>query len=161
MNSTGPPIPRILIADDQVDVLESLRLLLKSEGYQIVSVTSPSAVQASVEQSDFNCILMDLNYARDTTSGQEGLDLLARLQALDSSLPVVVMTAWGSVEVAVEAMRRGARDFIQKPWDNARLLAIVRSQVELSRALREGLRLESENRLLRQRSAPIDRKSVV
>src|SRR5215472_15322261 len=102
MKSTDIPIPRILIADDQVDVLESLRLLLKSEGYQIVSVTSPSAVLASVEQSDFNC-------ARDTTSGQEGLDLLARLQALDSSLPVVVMTAWGSVEVAVEAMRRGAR----------------------------------------------------
>ncbi|HEV2245665.1 MAG TPA: response regulator, partial [Terriglobia bacterium] len=93
MKSSDLPIPRILIADDQVDVLESLRLLLKSEGYQIVSVTSPSAVLASVEQSDFNCVLMDLNYARDTTSGQEGLDLLARLQALDSSLPVVVMTA--------------------------------------------------------------------
>ena len=149
MKSSDLPIPRILIADDQVDVLESLRLLLKSEGYQIVSVTSPSAVLASVEQSDFNCVLMDLNYARDTTSGQEGLDLLARLQALDSSLPVVVMTAWGSVEVAVEAMRRGARDFIQKPWDNARLLAIVCTRVELSRTLREGLRLESENRLLR------------
>jgi DNA-binding NtrC family response regulator len=155
MKSTGLPIPRILIADDQADVLESLRLLLKSEGYQITSATSPSAVLAAVEQSDFNCVLMDLNYARDTTSGQEGLDLLARLQALDSSLPVVVMTAWGSVEVAVEAMRRGARDFIQKPWDNARLLAIVRSQVELSRALREGLRLESENRLLRQGSVPM------
>lgn len=155
MKSTELPIPSILIADDQVDVLESLRLLLKSEGYQITSVTSPSAVLASVENADFNCVLMDLNYARDTTSGQEGLDLLARLQAMDSSLPVVVMTAWGSVEVAVEAMRRGARDFIQKPWDNARLLAIVRGQVELSRALREGLRLESENRLLRQGSAPI------
>ena len=155
MKSTGLPIPRILIADDQVDVLESLRLLLKSEGYQIASATSPAAVLAAVEQSDFNCVLMDLNYARDTTSGQEGLDLLARLQALDSSLPVVVMTAWGSVEVAVEAMRRGARDFIQKPWDNARLLAIVRTQVELSRALREGLRLESENRLLRQSSVPM------
>jgi DNA-binding NtrC family response regulator len=155
MKSTGLPIPRILIADDQVDVLESLRLLLKSEGYQIMSATSPAAVLAAVEQSDFNCVLMDLNYARDTTSGQEGLDLLARLQALDSSLPVVVMTAWGSVEVAVEAMRRGARDFIQKPWDNARLLAIVRSQVELSRALREGLRLESENRLLRHGSVPM------
>jgi DNA-binding NtrC family response regulator len=155
MKSTELPIPRILIADDQIDVLESLRLLLKSEGYQITSATSPSAVIAAVEQSDFNCVLMDLNYARDTTSGQEGLDLLARLQALDSSLPVVVMTAWGSVEVAVEAMRRGARDFIQKPWDNARLLAIVRTQVELSRALREGLRLESENRLLRQGSVPM------
>lgn len=155
MKSTGLPIPRILIADDQLDVLESLHLLLKGEGYQIETATSPAAVLALVERSDFNCLLMDLNYARDTTSGQEGLDLLTRLQALDGSLPVVVMTAWGSVEVAVEAMRRGARDFIQKPWENTRLLAIVRSQVELSRALREGLRLESENRLLRQDSVPM------
>lgn len=150
MKSTTPPSPRVLVADDQAGVLESLRLLLKAEGYQIQTATSPAAVMASVEQSEFDCLLMDLNYARDTTSGQEGLDLLTRLQSLDSSLPVVVMTAWGSVEVAVEAMRRGARDFIQKPWDNNRLLAIVRSQVELSRALREGMRLESENRLLRQ-----------
>jgi DNA-binding NtrC family response regulator len=155
MKPIAPPIPRILIADDQADVLESLRLLLKGEGYQIETAKSPTAVLAFVEKSDFNCLLMDLNYARDTTSGQEGLDLLTRLQAMDSSLPVVVMTAWGSVEVAVEAMRRGARDFVQKPWENTRLLAIVRSQVELSRALREGLRLESENRLLRQRSAPM------
>ena len=155
MKPTALPIPRILIADDQADVLESLRLLLKSEGYQSETASSPNVALSLVERSDFNCVLMDLNYARDTTSGHEGLDLLTRLQALDSSLPVVVMTAWGSVEVAVEAMRRGARDFIQKPWDNARLLAIVRSQVELSRALREGLRLESENRLLRQGSVPI------
>ena len=154
MKPTSQPMPRILIADDQADVLESLRLLLKGEGYQIATAVSPAAVLALVEQSDFNCVLIDLNYARDTTSGQEGLDLLTRLQALDSSLPVVVMTAWGSVEVAVEAMRRGARDFIQKPWENARLLAIVRSQVELSRALREGLRLEAENRLLREDSVP-------
>jgi DNA-binding NtrC family response regulator len=155
MNSKDSTIPRILIADDQTDVLESLRLLLKGEGYQIETAASPGAVLASVEKSDFSCVLIDLNYARDTTSGQEGLDLLTRLQAMDSSLPVVVMTAWGSVEVAVEAMRRGARDFIQKPWENTRLLAIVRSQVELSRALREGLRLESENRLLRQDSVPL------
>ncbi|MEJ2009217.1 MAG: sigma-54 dependent transcriptional regulator [Acidobacteriota bacterium] len=154
MKSTAPPIPRVLVADDQAGVLESLRLLLKGEGYQISTAASPAAVLAAVEQSEFDCLLMDLNYARDTTSGQEGLDLLTRLQAMDSSLPVVVMTAWGSVEVAVEAMRRGARDFIQKPWDNTRLLAIVRSQVELSRALREGLRLESENRLLRPDSGP-------
>jgi DNA-binding NtrC family response regulator len=97
---------------------------------------------------------MDLNYARDTTSGQEGLDLLAKLQAMDSTLPVVVMTAWGSVELAVEAMRRGARDFIQKPWDNARLLAIVRTQAELSKALRQSQRLEAENRLLRADGRP-------
>jgi DNA-binding NtrC family response regulator len=154
MKPTATPTLRILIADDQAEVLESLRLLLKGEGYQIETATSPAAVLASVEQSDFNCVLMDLNYARDTTSGQEGLDLLSWLQALDGSLPVVVMTAWGSVEVAVEAMRRGARDFIQKPWDNLRLLSIVRSQVELSHALRDGLRLEAENRLLRPDSAP-------
>src|SRR5438132_2668122 len=92
---------------------------------------------------------MDLNYARDTTSGQEGLDLLARIQALDSALPVVVMTAWANIELAVEAMRRGARDFIQKPWDNARLAAIIRNQVELGKALRKGQRLEAENELLR------------
>jgi len=154
MKPSASPIPRILVADDQAGVLESLRLLLKGDGYQVETATSPAAVLALAERSDFNCVLMDLNYARDTTSGQEGLDLLTRLQAIDSSLPVVVMTAWGSVDVAVEAMRRGARDFIQKPWENARLLSVVRSQVELSRALREGLRLESENRLLRQEAAP-------
>ncbi|MGH9378647.1 MAG: sigma-54-dependent transcriptional regulator, partial [Terriglobia bacterium] len=106
------------------------------------------------EGADFDALLMDLNYARDTTSGQEGLDLIARLQAIDSTLPIVVMTAWSSVELAVEAMRRGARDFIQKPWDNTRLLAILHGQVELSRALREGQRLEAENRLLRSGSVP-------
>src|ERR1041385_6618323 len=147
--------PRVLIADDQGDVLEALRLLLKAEGFVLETASSPAGVLAAGEAREFDVALIDLNYARDTTSGEEGLNLLSRLQALDSSLPVVVMTAWGSVEVAVEAMRRGARDFIQKPWDNARLLAIVRTQVELSRALREGLRLESENRLLRQRSAPM------
>src|SRR5712675_3516616 len=141
--------PRILIADDQVDVLEALRLLLKGEGYRTETVTSPAKVQAALEAGEFDVVLMDLNYARDTTSGQEGLDLLSRIQALDSTLPVVVMTAWSSVKVAVEAMRRGARDFIQKPWENERLLSILRTQIELSRALRKGLRLEAENRLLR------------
>src|SRR5215471_6527575 len=111
----------ILVADDQRDVLESLRLLLKGEGYQVEAVTSPAGVLSAVQARDFDCLLMDLNYTRDTTSGEEGLNVLARLQDLDSTLPVVVMTAWGSVELAVEAMRRGARDFIQKPWENARL----------------------------------------
>src|SRR5438094_7432923 len=145
----NPNAPRVLIADDQRDVLESLRLLLKGEGYQIEAVTSPSAVFTAVEAGDFDCVLMDLNYARDTTSGEEGLNLLARLQSLDNTLPVVVMTAWGSVELAVEAMRRGARDFIQKPWENARMISILRTQIELSQALRRGQRLEAENRLLR------------
>ncbi|HMC28424.1 MAG TPA: sigma 54-interacting transcriptional regulator, partial [Verrucomicrobiae bacterium] len=146
--------PRILIADDQVDVLEALRLLLKGEGYRTETVTSPAKVHAALEAGEFDVVLMDLNYARDTTSGQEGLDLLARIQALDSALPVVVMTAWANVELAVEAMRRGARDFIQKPWDNSRLVAIVRNQVDLGRALRKGQRLEAENELLRGPGGP-------
>jgi len=145
---------RILIADDQADVLEALRLLLKGEGYQTESAPSPSGIMAAVGSKDFDLVLMDLNFARDTTSGQEGLDTLTHLQATDSTLPVVVMTAWGSVGLAVEAMRRGARDFIEKPWDNTRLLAILRTQVELSHALREGLRLEAENRLLRTEGRP-------
>jgi DNA-binding NtrC family response regulator len=147
-------MPRVLIADDQQDVLESLRLLLKGEGYQTEPVTSPAGVLAAVKNRDFDCLLMDLNYARDTTSGQEGLDLLTGLQTLDSTLPIVVMTAWASIDLAIEAMRRGARDFIQKPWDNTRLLAILRTQVELSRALRQGQRLEAENRLLRTAEHP-------
>jgi DNA-binding NtrC family response regulator len=145
---------RILIADDQADVLEALRLLLKAEGYQTESATSPGGIMTAVESKDFDLVLTDLNFARDTTSGQEGLDILSRLQAMDSTLPVVVMTAWGSVSLAVEAMRRGARDFIQKPWENARLLAILRTQIELSHALREGQRLEAENRLLRAEGRP-------
>jgi DNA-binding NtrC family response regulator len=147
--------PRVLVADDQPDVLEALRLLLKGEGYQTELVNSPGAVLEAVKARDFGVLLLDLNYARDTTSGQEGLELLAHLQALDSTLPVVVMTAWGSVEVAVEAMRRGARDFVQKPWDNVRLLAILRNQIELGRALRRQERLEAENRLLREREQPV------
>ncbi|HEY6291538.1 MAG TPA: sigma-54 dependent transcriptional regulator [Terriglobia bacterium] len=153
MKTTCPPA-RILIADDQRDVLDSLRLLLKGEGYQVETAASPAEVLSAVRKTDFDCLLMDLNYARDTTSGEEGLDLLHRLQTLDSSLPVVVMTAWGTVEVAVEAMRRGARDFILKPWDNARLIAILGTQVELSRALRRGQRLEAENQLLRGSHLP-------
>jgi DNA-binding NtrC family response regulator len=154
MKATDLNSPRVLIADDQPEVVESLRLLLKGEGFHIEAVNSPAGVLSSVEARDFDVVLMDLNYARDTTSGQEGLDLLNRIQTIDGSLPVVVMTAWGSVEVAVEAMRRGARDFIQKPWENARLLSILRTQVELSRALRRGQRLEAENRLLRAEGLP-------
>jgi DNA-binding NtrC family response regulator len=154
MNKCATSPFRLLIADDQPDVLEALRLLLKGEGYKIEEVASAAEVLTAVEAHDFDALLVDLNYTRDTTSGQEGLDLLARLQALDRTLPVVVMTAWGNVDLAVEAMRRGARDFIQKPWENARLLAILRTQVELSRALREGQRLEAENRLLRGGAHP-------
>ncbi len=146
--------PNILIADDQPDVLEALRFLVKGEGYQAETVTSPGAVVDAVESRDFDAVLMDLNYTRDTTSGQEGLELLNRIQSLDGSLPVIVMTAWGSVELAVEAMRRGARDFIQKPWENARVSAILKTQIELGRALRQGARLEAENRALRSERFP-------
>ena len=146
--------PRILVADDQADVLESLRLLLKGEGYEIEMAQSPSQVIDALKARDFDVALLDLNYARDTTSGREGLDLLARLQAMDSKLPVVVMTAWGTIELAVEAIQSGARDFIEKPWENQRLLSILRTQVELCRALREGQRLEAENQLLRAEAHP-------
>ena len=149
-----PSQMRILIADDQPDVLEALRLLLKREGYKIESAESPQQALQAIENRDFDAAIIDLNYTRDTTSGQEGLDLLARIQTLDSMLPVIVMTAWGSVDLAVEAMRRGARDFIQKPWENERLSSIVRTQLELSQAIRHGQRLESENQLLRGDNLP-------
>lgn len=142
-------MPRVLIADDQNDVLAALRLLLKGEGFEIETAASPAEVLEVVQARELDLVLIDLNYARDTTSGSEGLDLLSRIQAVDPMLPVVVMTAWGSVALAVEAMRRGARDFIQKPWDNARLLAVVRTQVELAGALRREQRLEAENVVLR------------
>ena len=128
--------PRLLIADDQPDVLEALKLLLKGEGFEVETAASPRAVLAAVEARDFDALLVDMNYTRDTTSGAEGLDLLSRIQGLESAPPVVVMTAWGSIDGAVEAMRRGARDYVEKPWDNRRLLATMRTQVELGRALR-------------------------
>jgi len=145
---------RVLIADDQKDVLEALRLLLKTEGLETETASSPALALAALEKRDFDAVLIDLNYARDTTSGAEGLDLLARIRDLDAHLPVLVMTAWGTVDLAVEAMRRGARDFVQKPWDNARLLATLRTQIALGRALRQGERLEAENRLLRHENEP-------
>ncbi|HUL77682.1 MAG TPA: sigma-54 dependent transcriptional regulator [Vicinamibacteria bacterium] len=141
---------RVLVADDQADVREALWLLLKGEGLAAEMASNPADVLAAIERRAFDAVLIDLNYTRDTTSGAEGLDLLGRLRALDPTLPVVVMTAWGSIDLAVEAMRRGARDFIQKPWDNARLLATVRTQVELSRALRRGELLEAANRAQRE-----------
>ncbi|HEY3441293.1 MAG TPA: sigma-54 dependent transcriptional regulator [Paludibaculum sp.] len=146
--------PRVLIADDQEDVLAALRLLLKPEGCATECVTSPQAVLSALDQKEYDLLLMDLNYTRDTTSGQEGFELLSTVQQVDTMLPVVVMTAWGSVEIAVEAMRRGAKDFIQKPWDNARLIAIVKTQLELSAALRRGAKLEAENRLLQADGRP-------
>src|SRR5256885_16109117 len=146
--------PRLLIADDQADVLEALKLLLKGEGFDVETATSPRAVLAAVEARDFDALLVDMNYTRDTTAGAEGLDLLSRVQALESPPPVVVMTAWASIDGAVEAMRRGARDYVEKPWDNRRLLATMRTQVELGRALRKTQRLEIENRTLRREGLP-------
>src|SRR5256886_12744014 len=156
-SATRPDVaaPRVLIADDQPDVLEALRLLLKGEGYRIESAGSPAGILEAVDSTELDAVLMDLNYARDTTSGQEGLDLLSQIRGHDPTLSVVVMTAWSSVELAVEAMRRGARDFVQKPWENARLLTIVRTQVELARALRRQQKLEAENRSLKPDARPL------
>ncbi len=139
---------RVLIADDQRDVLEALRILLKGEGHQTESVTSVSGIFNALQQRDYALLMMDLNYTRDTTSGQEGLEVIPKIQALDSTLPIVVMTAWATIDLAVEAMKRGARDFVPKPWDNARLLTIVRTQIELASALRKGRKLEAANKLL-------------
>jgi len=145
---------RVLAADDQQDILDALEMLLRPAGYDVDAVRSPQLVREALNGGGYDVVLIDLNYTRDTTSGQEGLDLLAQINAVDSALPIIVMTAWANVEVAVEAMRRGARDFIQKPWENERLLAIVRSQVELRQALRRAQRLEAENRLLNPLVAP-------
>ncbi len=149
---TTPPL--ILIADDQADVLEALRLLLKAEGFRTVTANVPEGVPALLEQESVDAALIDLNYTRDTTSGREGMDLLSRIRAIDPILPVVVMTAWGSVDKAVEAMRLGASDFVEKPWDNTRLLTTLRTQIALARALRMGQHLATENRRLTQAGLP-------
>ena len=140
---------RILIADDQPDVLEALRILLKGEGHQTDAVTSLGAVMNALDKRTYALLMMDLNYTRDTTSGQEGLEVIPRIQTIDETLPIVVMTAWATVDLAVEAMKLGARDFVTKPWDNDRLLAIVRTQIALGSALRKSQQLEAKNELLR------------
>ena len=146
--------PRILAADDQQYILEAIELLLKPQGYKVDVARSPELAREALATAQYDAVLIDLNYTRDTTSGQEGLGLLSEIVGQDSTLPVIVMTAWGNVELAVEAMRRGARDFIQKPWENERLLAIVRTQVELHRVLQESERLAAENQLLNARGRP-------
>ena len=137
---------RILIADDQPDVVEALRLLLKAEGYEAEGVGSPAAALQALEARDFDLLLLDLNYTRDTTSGLEGLDLLSRIKATDSIVPIIVMTAWGSVELAVEAMHRGVGDFVVKPWNNSHLLDILRTQIELGASRRRQLQAEERER---------------
>jgi len=146
--------PRLLVADDQPDILEAVRMLARANGFDVRSATSPAAVLALCDAEDFDVCLLDLNYARDTTSGREGMDLLDRLRELDPALPVVVMTAWGSIDGAVEAVRRGARDYLQKPWDNARLIATLTAQLELRRALRTVNRLDAEAARTRRAELP-------
>jgi phosphoserine phosphatase RsbU/P len=136
--------PRTLIADDQPHVVEALRLLLKNEGFQTEAAPSPTALLEKLRCGRYDVLLMDLNYTRDTTSGEEGLNLLERIQAIDNTLPVIAMTAWGSVELAVEAMQRGVSDFILKPWENSRLVRTLRNQIERGRRRRNELRLQSE-----------------
>src|SRR5580692_10072990 len=137
--------PRILAADDQQHILEAIELLLKPQSYEVDVARTPELVREALATSSYDAVLIDLNYTRDTTSGREGLDLLSEIVAIDSTLPVIVMTAWGNVDLAVEAMRRGARDFIRKPWENERLLSILRTQVELHLALQRAERLAAEN----------------
>ena len=149
-----PVTVRVLVADDQADVLNALRLLLSDEGYDVIEARSPSEALERIEATDVDLALVDLNYTRDTTSGQEGLDLLERIRSIDPTLPVLVITAWSSVAGAVEAMRRGARDYIEKPWDDDRLLVTIRTQSDLRRALRRGQRLQEVNARLQRGVAP-------
>ena len=148
------PRCRLLIADDQPHILDTLDLLLRPEGYVLVTARTPAETLLKLSESEFDGLLIDLNYTRDTTSGQEGLDLISAIRAREAHLPIVVMTAWANVDLAVEAMRRGASDFIQKPWENPRLLSVLRTQVELFHLTRRTQRLEAENRLLRAEGAP-------
>jgi DNA-binding NtrC family response regulator len=145
---------RVLVADDQPHILEAVELLLQPQGIQVDCVRSPQLLLEALGQCDYDVLLIDLNYTRDTTSGREGLDLLARLHEIDPRLPVIVMTAWGNIDLAVESIKRGARDFIQKPWENERLVSLIRVHAELHQALRRARHLELENRLLRAEGMP-------
>ena len=141
--------PRIFVADDQRDVVESLRLLLKGEGYAAETFGNTESLVGALRERTADAVLMDLNYTRDTTSGDEGLDAVTRIRSFDAHTPIVLMTAWGTINLAVEGMRRGAQDFVEKPWDNERLLAVLRTQVALGRALQRARTLEAENRQLK------------
>jgi len=144
----------VLAADDQPHILEAIELLLSPQGIAVECVRSPQLLLEALAEDDYDVLIIDLNYARDTTSGQEGLDLLGRIQEFDPRLPVIVMTAWGNIDLAVESIKRGARDFVQKPWENERLLSLVRVHAELHQALRRARQLELENRLLRAEGTP-------
>lgn len=153
--------PRVLIADDQKDVVEALRLLLKGEGYVTETFSHPNALTEALRARTADAVLMDLNYTRDTTSGDEGLDAVARIRSFDPHTPIIVMTAWGTIELVVEAMRRGAQDFVEKPWDNARLLTVLKTQVALGQALKRTRALEAENRQLRGGDGALIAESAV
>jgi DNA-binding NtrC family response regulator len=150
----NPSLGRLLVADDQPSILEALEILLRPEGYDLETCRTPALVLECMASTDFDGILIDLNYTRDTTSGTEGLDLLTAIRQRDSNIPVIVMTAWANLQLAVEAMRRGANDFIQKPWDNTRLLTVLRTQIDLYRSQKRTEWLEAENRILRADGAP-------
>jgi DNA-binding NtrC family response regulator len=143
---------RILVADDQPAVLDALKMLLRAEGFDVTIVRSPQVLIDSLAMHEYDVLLVDLNYARDTTSGREGIELIGKIRQIDMQVPIIVMTAWGTIDLAVEAVRLGARDFIQKPWDDERLVNTVRTQAELYRAIRSGQRLEAENKLFRTQS---------
>jgi DNA-binding NtrC family response regulator len=145
---------RVLVADDQAHILEAVELLLRPQGIEVDCVRSPQSLLEELGHREYDVLLIDLNYTRDTTSGQEGLDLLARIHEFDTRLPVIVMTAWGNIDLAVESIKRGARDFIQKPWENERLVSLIRVHAELRQALRRARQLELENRLLRAEGMP-------
>src|ERR1700694_3905172 len=146
---------RILIADDQPTILEALRILLQPEGFDVETARSPQVVLEMVALREYDVLLLDLNYARDTTSGIEGIALLSRLREIEDNVPIIVMTAWGTIDLAVDAVRRGARDFIQKPWDDDRVVVTLRTHAELCQALRHSRRLEAENRLFRGQGRPV------
>jgi len=154
MRTTSESPYHILVADDQTDILDSLRQLFRDEGFDVDTVRSPQMVLESVALREYDVLLLDLNYARDTTSGREGIELLQAIRENDCQAPILVMTAWATISIAVEAMRRGSRDFIQKPWDDERLVTMVNTHAELYRSIRRGLRLEAENRLFRQQGRP-------
>jgi DNA-binding NtrC family response regulator len=149
-----PTTYRILVADDQPAVLDALKMLLRSEGFEVDTVRSPQVVLESLAMREYDTVLLDLNYARDTTSGREGIELLQSIRELDFQVPVIVMTAWATISLAVEAVRRGARDFIQKPWDDERLVAVIKTHAELFHGMRHRQRLEAENKLLRGQGRP-------
>ena len=155
MSSIKKQVGRVLIVDDREDTLKALAILLRSNSFDFKSASSPAAALELIQAEPFDVVLMDLNYSRDTTSGREGMDLLGQIRSIDSQIAIAVMTAWSSVEIAVEAMRRGANDFVEKPWENERLLSILKTQIELVQAKRDGQRLQAENERLEAMQAAL------